>query len=43
MTVFAPASQGETPRVAAVGRGIDELVRTDGQWLIRLRDVAPAN
>jgi hypothetical protein len=43
MTVFAPAAQGETPRVAAVGRGIDELVKTDGQWLIRSRNVAPTD
>jgi uncharacterized protein (TIGR02246 family) len=43
MTVFGPAEQGEMPRVAAVGRGIDELVKIDGQWLIRLRNVAPEN
>lgn len=40
MTVFGAA--GDAPvRVAAVGRGIDELVRTDEGWLIRLRDVQP--
>lgn len=26
---------------AAAGRGIDELVKLNGQWLIRMRDVAP--
>jgi hypothetical protein len=49
MTVFGTTSrQGEsqgqppqTPRVAAVGRSIDELVRVDGKWLIKSRDVAP--
>jgi hypothetical protein len=43
MTMFGPAEPGGQPRVAAVGRGIDELVRVDGQWLIRLRNVAPQN
>jgi hypothetical protein len=41
MTVFAPAGPDAAPRVAAVGRGLDELVRVNGQWLIRNRDVAP--
>ncbi|MBN1240794.1 MAG: nuclear transport factor 2 family protein [Gammaproteobacteria bacterium] len=41
MTVFGPAEQGATPRVAAAGRGVDELVRVDGQWLIESRNVAP--
>lgn len=41
MTVFAAAEDGGTPRVAAVGRGVDELVRVDGEWLIRSRNVAP--
>jgi hypothetical protein len=40
-TVFGPAQQGETPRVAAAGYGIDDLVRVNGQWLIKMRDVAP--
>jgi uncharacterized protein (TIGR02246 family) len=39
-TVFGAV--GETPvRVAAAGRGVDELVRVDGQWLIQSRNVAP--
>ena len=41
MTVFGPAEKDSTPRVAAVGRGIDELVRLNGEWLIQSRDVAP--
>jgi uncharacterized protein (TIGR02246 family) len=41
MTVFGAAGEGTPPRVAAAGRGVDELVRVDGQWLIEARDVAP--
>lgn len=39
-TVFGPAKQGDPVRIAAAGYGIDELVRVNGKWLIRLRDVA---
>lgn len=39
-TVFGPAKQGDAPRVAAAGYGIDDLVRVDGKWLIQLRNVA---
>jgi uncharacterized protein (TIGR02246 family) len=41
MTVFAGVGLETPPRVAAAGRGVDELVRVNGQWLIRSRDVAP--
>lgn len=41
MTVFAAAGPETPPRVAAAGRGVDELVRVNGKWLIRTRDVAP--
>jgi hypothetical protein len=41
MTVFAAAGEKTPPRVAAAGREVDELVRSNGQWLIKLRDVAP--
>lgn len=41
MTVFGPAEQGAAPRVAAAGRGVDELVRTNQGWLIESRNVAP--
>jgi len=41
MTVFAAAGPDAPSRVAAAGREVDELVRTNGQWLIKLRDVAP--
>ncbi len=41
MTMFAGTGQQSPPRVAAVGHGVDELVRVNGQWLISSRDVAP--
>lgn len=43
MTVFAERGGDTPPRVAAAGREIDELVRVNGQWLIKLRDVAPTD
>ena len=43
LTAFGAAGQ-ETPlRVAAVGRSVDELVRVNGKWLIKTRNVAPQN
>jgi hypothetical protein len=41
MTMFAAGADKTPARVAAVGREVDELVRLNGQWLIKLRDVAP--
>lgn len=41
MTVFADNGPKIPARVAAAGREVDELVRLNGQWLIRSRDVAP--
>jgi hypothetical protein len=41
MTVFAQAGPNVPVRVAAAGREVDELVRVNGQWLIKMRDVAP--
>jgi uncharacterized protein (TIGR02246 family) len=41
MTVFAAGGPKMPPRVAAAGREVDEIVRINGQWLIKLRDVAP--
>jgi uncharacterized protein (TIGR02246 family) len=43
LTAFGAAGQ-ETPlRIAAVGRSVDEVVRVDGRWLIKSRNVAPQN
>lgn len=42
MTVFGGAAGVEpAPRVAAVGRGVDDVVRVNGKWLIKTRNVAP--
>jgi uncharacterized protein (TIGR02246 family) len=35
------AASGDTPAgVAAVGVGVDDLVKVDGEWLIRIRNIA---
>jgi hypothetical protein len=39
--MFGPSAQDQPPRVAAVGRSVDMLVRVNGKWLIQSRDVAP--
>ena len=41
LTVFGQVGQSVPVRVAAAGREVDELVRVNGQWLIKLRDVTP--
>lgn len=41
MTVFGANGRDVPPRVAAAGRGVDHLVKVNGQWLIKSRDVAP--
>jgi hypothetical protein len=41
MTVFAASGPKTPARVAAAGREVDELVRLNGQWPIKTRDVAP--
>ena len=41
MTVYGAAGSETAPRVAAVGRGMDELVRRNGEWLIKSRNVSP--
>ncbi len=41
MTVFGAAGDKTPPRVAAAGREVDEIVRLNGKWLIKARDVAP--
>jgi uncharacterized protein (TIGR02246 family) len=41
MTMFGPAGRGGQPRVAAVGHGIDQLVKVNSRWLIKSRNVNP--
>lgn len=43
MTMFAGTGNEFNAGVAAVGRGADEVVRVDGQWLIRVRNVLPTD
>ncbi|MCW2349448.1 hypothetical protein M2341_002847 [Sphingobium sp. B7D2B] len=39
-TVFADRALNPPPRLAAAGRGRDDVVRVNGKWLIQLRNVA---
>ena len=41
MTAFAGEGPGGAPRVAAVGWESNDLVRVNGAWLVKVRDVAP--
>jgi hypothetical protein len=41
LTAVAGAGQTVQPRVAAAGWESNELVRVNGQWLIKVRDTAP--
>ena len=41
LTSFGAVGQTTPARVAAVGREVDELVKVNGQWLIKVRDVTP--
>lgn len=41
ITAIAAAGNTTPLRVAGVGRSIDELVRLNGQWLIKARNVSP--
>jgi uncharacterized protein (TIGR02246 family) len=43
ITLVAGAGPETPPRVAGVGRSIDELERVNGQWLINSRNVAPVD
>ncbi len=41
LTVFGAAGAGSKPSIEAAGRGVDDLVKVNGKWLIKVRDVAP--
>jgi uncharacterized protein (TIGR02246 family) len=41
ITAVAAGGNNTPLRVAGVGRSLDELVRVNGQWLIKSRNVAP--
>ena len=38
-TLFGAGPQPPAPTVAAVGNGVDDVVRVDGKWLIKYRNV----
>ena len=42
-TVSAGSPGGATPVLLAQGRGQDDVVRVDGKWLIKYRNVAPTD
>jgi uncharacterized protein (TIGR02246 family) len=42
-TVFGGVGRGGQPRVAAAGHGVDDLVKVNGKWLIKIRNVAPGS
>jgi uncharacterized protein (TIGR02246 family) len=41
LTMAGASGQENPPRVLAAGRGVDEVVRVNGEWLIKSRNVAP--
>ena len=41
ITAIAAGGNNTPLRVAGVGRSVDELVRFNGQWLIKARNVSP--
>jgi hypothetical protein len=40
-TVFGAVGRGGQVRVAAAGNAVDDLVKVNGKWLIKVRNVAP--
>jgi predicted SnoaL-like aldol condensation-catalyzing enzyme len=44
-TIFGTGAAGspDPARIAAAGNGVDDLVKVDGQWLIKYRNVAAAD
>jgi hypothetical protein len=42
-TVFGAVGRGGQVRVAAAGHGVDDLVKVNGKWLIKIRNVSPGN
>jgi uncharacterized protein (TIGR02246 family) len=42
-TVFGGVGRGGQPRVAAAGNAVDDLVKVNGKWLIKIRNVSPGD
>ena len=43
ITIGKPAKQGDPTRVLAAGNGLDEVVRVNGKWLFKSRQVVAPN
>jgi uncharacterized protein (TIGR02246 family) len=43
VTMYTALGPDTPARVGGVGRSVDEVVRVNGKWLIKLRDVSPAD
>ena len=43
LTVGKPAKQGDPTTVLAAGNGYDEVVRLDGKWLFKSRNITAPN
>jgi hypothetical protein len=43
LTATGAAGENAPLRVLAVGRSVDDLVRANGKWLIKARNVSPQN
>ncbi len=43
LTIGKPAKQGDPTRVLAAGNGYDEVVRLDGKWLFKSRNITAPN
>jgi len=42
-TVFGAVGRGGQVRVAAAGNAVDDLVKVNGKWLIKIRNVSPGS
>jgi len=42
-TVFGAVGRGGQVRVAAAGNAVDDLVKVNGKWLIKVRNVSPGS
>ncbi len=43
LTIGKPAKQGDPTRVPRAGNGYDEVVRLDGKWLFKSRNITAPN
>jgi SnoaL-like domain len=43
VTMFTALGADTPARVGAVGRSVDDLVRVNGKWLIKVRNISPTD